>query len=78
MGISITHSMPLAPDRAGRLPIQVELDCDDRSKMFCHGHKIFSDPNGYIGAHTLAMLAGWLERNGPQGRIWLCPECSGK
>lgn len=32
----------------------------------------------YIDAHGAAMSLGWLERQTPQGRLWLCPACSGK
>jgi hypothetical protein len=60
------------------LPIKIELQCDEPTAMFCHGREAFTDPCGFIGAHSAAMAKGWLERQAPQGRLWFCPECSGK
>jgi hypothetical protein len=60
------------------LPIAIELECDEPSEMFCRGVATFSSSEGYIGAHTVAMKSGWLERQSPRGRLWVCPECSGK
>jgi hypothetical protein len=60
------------------LPIKIELECDAATGFFCRGVASFSSPEGYVGAHSAAMAAGWLERQAPQGRLWLCPECSGK
>ena len=58
--------------------IEVTLECDARTAFFCRGFEHFRHPDGYIGIHAEAMTQGWLERQGPQGRIWLCPVCSGK
>jgi hypothetical protein len=60
------------------LPIKIELQCDVADQMFCRGVASFTHADGFVGAHAAAMAAGWLERQAPQGRLWLCPECSGK
>jgi hypothetical protein len=49
------------------------LSCDS-----CGNFRIFTSPDGYIGQHRDAMAQGWLERQGPQGRLWFCPQCSNK
>jgi hypothetical protein len=49
------------------------LQCDT-----CGAVERFTHADGFIGAHASAMTKGWLERQAPQGRLWLCPECSGK
>jgi hypothetical protein len=54
------------------------LECDAATEFFCRGFARFDDPDGFIGAHRAAMAAGWLERQAPSGRLWLCPACSGK
>ncbi|MHB8272704.1 hypothetical protein [Bradyrhizobium sp.] len=66
------------PTSYGIVPVLLRLECDARTGFFCRGRENFEHPDGYIGAHADAMAAGWLERNGPQGRIWLCGACSGK
>jgi hypothetical protein len=38
----------------------------------------FVHPQGYIAQYRAAMNAGWKDTQGPQGRIFLCPACSGK
>jgi hypothetical protein len=75
MGIIITaiDSNPHPP-----YGIRVDLECESAGDMFCRGVERFENENGYIGCHAMAMDAGWLERQTPQGRIWLCPRCSGK
>lgn len=72
--------MSIAVHEAGPYPrpITVTLSCDAAADMFCEGHEVFLSVDGYIGCHAAAMRAGWLERQGPQGRQWLCPQCSGK
>ena len=70
MGISIGTA------EAGQ--ISVTLECDVAEEFFCRGVEHFSHPDGFIGIHADAMSRGWLERSGSQGRIWLCPACSGK
>jgi hypothetical protein len=61
-----------------RAGIEVVLECDVHAEMFCRGFEKFTRDDGFVGCHTAAMAAGWLERVAPQGRIWLCPACSGK
>lgn len=75
MGIEIRAlpGVPVIP-----LPVEVSLECDDARALFCLDVAVFTSPQGYVGCHTDAMKAGWLERAGPNGRMWLCPECSGK
>jgi len=58
--------------------MRLTLYCDAASAMFCRGFESFEHPDGFIGAHAVAMANGWLERQTSQGRLWLCPECSGK
>lgn len=74
MGISLevaTHNeMPYR--------IEMTLECEAASQMFCRGFEKFSEPDGYIACHSAAMRAGWLERQTDQGRAWVCPTCSGK
>lgn len=60
------------------LLLVVILDCDEPTAMFCRGFAEFRSPQGFIGAHAEAMKAGWMERQSPRGRLWICPECSGK
>lgn len=59
-------------------PTKLILECDSAMEFFCRGVEEFKSPDGFIGGHAAAMRQGWLERNGPDGRIWLCPACSGK
>lgn len=73
MGIEITARDNMVPTS-----IVVTLECDAATEMFCHGFQTFEHPDGFVGAHRDAMAKGWLERHGPHGRTWLCPECSGK
>lgn len=54
------------------------LECDAVEEFFCRGAEAFTHPDGFIGAHRDAMKAGWLERQTSDGRIWMCPRCSGK
>jgi hypothetical protein len=60
--------------------VRVELECEagDGASLLCKEREVFKHANGYIGCHGLAMAAGWLERQTPAGRAWICPECSGK
>lgn len=74
MGIAITASQ----DNDFPYPLAVALECDVATGFFCRGFEIFHHQDGYVGAHADAMKAGWLERQAPQGRLWLCPNCSGK
>lgn len=80
MGIEIkdAYDITVCTAAGAPKPIAVTFTCDDTSEMFCRGFETFTDPDGYIGIHKAAMAAGWLERHAPQGRIWLCPRCSGK
>jgi hypothetical protein len=74
MGISISASV----DNDFPYPVTVTLECDDASEFFCRGFTRYSHENGFSGAHAEAMKDGWLERQAPEGRVWLCPTCSGK
>jgi hypothetical protein len=58
--------------------IRIELECEAATDIFYRGIDKFEHPNGYIGCHALAMSAGWMERQTPQGRSWICPRCSNK
>jgi hypothetical protein len=58
--------------------ITVAMECEAATEFFCRGVEAFTHPDGYIGAHSAAMTAGWLERQTDQGRAWICPRCSGK
>ena len=76
MGIIIMAAPPY-----GHVPpiaVEIRLECDAATGFFCRGFETFQHEDGYIGAHAAAMKAGWLERGAPQGRLWLCPGCSGK
>lgn len=55
----------------------LELRCDVVHGLFPPPVAIFNQ-GGFVENHAAAMRAGWLERQGSQGRLWLCPECSGK
>ena len=68
MGISLTYTDQF----------RMTLECDASTGMFCCGSESFDHSDGYIGTHAAAMSKGWVERQGSQGRLWLCPECSGK
>lgn len=72
--------MAIAAHENGPYPrtITVTLSCDSSTDIFCRGFEDFTSPDGYIGCHSMAISKGWLERQGPQGRQWLCPQCSGK
>lgn len=78
MGIIITAGDPIAHGLPLAVPVQVRLECDEPTEIFCRGFESFTSPDGYIGAHAAALKAGWLERQSPKGRLWLCPTCSGK
>lgn len=55
--------------------VLVKLTCDTAA---CQSDEYFTRLEGFTACHAAAMALGWLERNGPQGRLWLCPACSGK
>jgi hypothetical protein len=73
-------TVSIATHESGPYPrlITVTLSCDAATDIFCRGFADFTSRDGYIGAHSQAMAAGWLERQTSQGRLWLCPRCSGK
>lgn len=73
MGITITAVRKTVPRG-----VSVFLECDEVESIFCRGFATFEDDDGYVGAHKAAMKAGWLERQSPRGRLWICPACSGK
>ena len=68
MGISMSCDMSADVPR----DLTVSLICDG----VCFNQAAFTC--GYVEAHGAAMRAGWLERQAPSGRLWLCPACSGK
>lgn len=74
MGVSI------AVHESGPYPrtVTVTLACDAASDVFCAGFEEFESADGFIACHAAAIRRGWLERQASQGRIWLCPICSGK
>lgn len=57
--------------------LRVRLECDIVEDMFCRGFEDFESEQGFVGCHSMAMAAGWLERQDGE-RKWLCPRCSGK
>jgi hypothetical protein len=69
--------MGIAAEMNGYYPrdITLTLSCDAAA---CLAFEAFTSPDGYVGCHAAAMTKGWLERQAPQGRLWLCPKCSGK
>lgn len=69
-----------AVDEAAPVPrqIMVQFSCDSPADLLCGERQIFRHAGGYIGCQLEAMKAGWLERHTDNGRIWLCPNCSGK
>lgn len=73
MGISISIDESTPPPRFAI----IELECDVRRDILCRGVARY-ETTGFVAAHGIAMLEGWLERQAPEGRIWLCPACSGK
>jgi hypothetical protein len=73
MGITIEAIVGGEPHPPYR--VRVDLACE---APLCTRREAFEHYNGYVGCHALAMTAGWLERQTPQGRIWFCPRCSGK
>jgi hypothetical protein len=70
----------IAATESGPYPrlVTVTLSCDAAVDIFCEGHEVFVSQEGFVGCHALAMSSGWLERQASQGRLWLCPQCSGK
>jgi len=68
--------MGIAAQTSGHYPrdIALTLSCDGCLNF----EEVFTSPDGYVGCHAAAMTKGWLERQAPQGRLWLCPQCSGK
>ena len=60
------------------LPLLVTLECDLAGGLFCRRYEDFRSDEGFPSAHAEAMKAGWLERQASQGRLWICPTCSGK
>jgi len=73
MGVEITAKDNMVPTS-----IVLTLECDVATEFFCRGFDRFEHDDGFVGCHAAAMKAGWLERNTTQGRLWLCPACSGK
>ena len=73
MGLIITGANGTIPRQ-----ITLRLECDQPTEMFCRGFADFIHTDGFVAAHSAAMRAGWLERHTDSGRVWLCPECSGK
>lgn len=73
MGLTIG----IDPARPGRdhCAIVLALSCD--TPRCCNVH-VFAHADGYIGAHQLAMLGGWMDTVRASGRVFLCPACSGK
>jgi len=71
--IAVTGRSPTPP-----IGVSVTLECDEATAFFCRGFEVFEHEDGFIGAHAAAMKAGWLERQSPRGRLWICPRCSGK
>lgn len=76
MGISIKAG----PYEGSAAPatIILTLQCDSAEDMFCRGFTSYQHEDGFPGAHSAAMRDGWLERQSANGRLWLCPRCSGK
>ena len=78
MGMRI-HSNRHGLDQSQRDRVLLRLECDGDHGLFGPPVQNFEHPDGFIGEHRAAMDAGWLERDGgSRGRLWLCPECSGK
>jgi hypothetical protein len=77
MGIIITCDSSVESSPPFK-PVVITLECDQHSAFFCRGIAEFRSPDGFIGCHRDAMKAGWLERYASEGRLWICPECSGK
>lgn len=77
MGI-IIRCADRAPDTPQPWPIAMDLICDEPSGLLCVREQTFTHPDGFIAIHSAAMKAGWLERYADEGRLWLCPACSGK
>lgn len=59
-------------------PLKITFECDAATAMFCRGFMVIKNSRSYQEAHHDAIHLGWLERNASNGRVWLCPECSGK
>lgn len=74
MGLTISWNESEPIPRATTLT----LVCDaEVGLMFSPARAVFRLP-GFVENYSAAMRAGWLERHGPQGRTFLCPDCSGK
>lgn len=72
-----------AEDEAGAPPVRtaLELRCDGEHHGLFEDYRLFPQvflQGDYVANHSAAMRAGWLERQGNGGRLWLCPNCSGK
>ena len=76
--IKVAGALVVGDVATAPVPIEVILECDRPVAFFCSGIGVFKSEAGFVGCHEKAMKAGWLERNSPQGRLWICPECSGK
>jgi len=59
-------------------PLKITFECDARLSLLCRRDMPLSHSASYQEAHHTAIALGWLERNASNGRVWLCPECSGK
>lgn len=74
MGLRIT-----CPNEAISKPPRVilELTCDGDHGLLpvleCFVHE-----DGTIEQYSAAMRAGWKEHNNSHGRLFFCPQCSGK
>ena len=79
MGLAVTTERDDGPYPR---PIILTLTCDsgptcghDEQSLFPPARAEFKHPDGFVGARAAATAAGWLERQVPQGRIFLCPDC---
>lgn len=79
MGISIDIDRKAM--RAGEfntpVPIVLTLTCDGDHGLFPVIQE-FRNEEGYMREYQAAMNAGWKDAQRSEGRVFLCPSCSGK
>ena len=75
MGLRIT-----CPNEAISEPPRaiLELICDGDHGLLPAPAECFVHEGGAVEQYAEAMRAGWKEHNNSHGRLFFCPQCSGK
>lgn len=61
-----------------RLTLRCDNDAGHNGDPFDMRQQTFHHEDGFIGQYALAIAHGWKDTDRGQGRVFLCPACSGK